>query len=153
MTKYSLLWTLNGILIVVFQLGITWLNRWVNRPYAQVFIGMFTIGFSFVLLLYAHSYSWFVAAMVVLTIGEATALPTMPAIVNSLSPVAVKGKYQGILNAFSSLGKAIGPLFGGLMIEATSYHILFIICAISIFVMEIIVVFVIKIKRAKAVEY
>ena len=153
MTKYSLLWTLNGILIVVFQLGITWLNRWVNRPYAQVFIGMFTIGFSFVLLLYAHSYSWFVAAMVVLTIGEATALPTMPAIVNSLSPVAVKGKYQGILNAFSSLGKAIGPLFGGLMIEATSYHILFIICAISIFVMEIIVVFVIKIKQAKAIEY
>ena len=66
---------------------------------------------------------------------------------------SVKGKYQGILNAFSSLGKAIGPLFGGLMIEATSYHILFIICAISIFVMEIIVVFVIKIKQAKAVEY
>ena len=153
MTKYSLLWTLNGILIVVFQLGITWLNRWVNRPYAQVFIGMFTIGFSFVLLLHAHSYSWFVAAMVILTIGEATALPTMPAIVNSLSPVAVKGKYQGILNAFSSIGKAIGPLFGGLMIEATSYHILFIICAVSIFVMEIIVFLVVKIKRARVVEY
>lgn len=153
MTKYSLLWTLNGILIVVLQLGLTWLNRWVNRPYMQVFIGMFTIGFSFVLLLYAHSYGWFVAAMVVLTIGEATALPTMPAIVNSLSPVAVKGKYQGILNAFSSIGKAIGPLFGGLMIEATSYHILFVICAVAIFVMEAIVLLVVKVKRAGSVEY
>lgn len=153
MTKYSLLWTLNGILIVVLQLAITWLNRWYNHPYVQVFLGIFTIGFSFVLLLFARSYGWFVAAMVVLTIGEATALPTMPAIVNSLSPVDVKGKYQGILNAFSSLGKAIGPLFGGLMIEATSYHILFVICAVSIFVMEAIVMIVVKVKQAKAVEY
>lgn len=153
MTKYSLLWTLNGILIVVLQLGITYLNRWYNRPYLQVFLGIFTIGFSFVLLLFARSYSWFVAAMVVLTIGEATALPTMPAIVNSLSPVAVKGKYQGILNAFSSLGKAFGPLFGGLMIEATSYHILFVICAVSIFVMEAIVLVVVKLKQSKVTEY
>lgn len=153
MTKYSLLWTLNGILIVIFQLGITWLNRWIDRPYLQVFIGMFTIGFSFVLLLAAHSYAWFVAAMVVLTIGEATALPTMPAIVNSLSPADVKGKYQGILNAFASAGKAIGPLFGGLVIEASSYHSLFIVCAASIFVMEVIVIVVVKMKQSRAVEY
>ena len=153
MTKYSLLWTLNGILIVVFQLGLTWLNRWVNRPYAQVFIGIFTIGFSFVLLLYAHSYGWFVAAMVVLTIGEATALPTMPAIVNSLSPVAVKGKYQGILNAFSSLGKAIGPLFGGILIELSSYRILFVVCAVAVFVTLAIVFIVVKSNQSRTVHY
>ncbi|WP_076460291.1 MDR family MFS transporter [Limosilactobacillus caccae] len=153
MTKYSLLWTLNGVLIVVLQLGITYLNRWYNRPYLQVFLGIFTIGFSFVLLLFARSYGWFVAAMVILTIGEATALPTMPAIVNSLSPAAVKGKYQGILNAFSSLGKAFGPLFGGLMIEASSYHVLFVICAASIFVMEAIVMVVVKLQQSKVTEY
>lgn len=153
MTKYSLLWTLNGVLIVVIQLLLTWLNRWYNNPYAQVFIGIFTIGLSFVLLLFAKSYIWYVIAMVILTIGEATAFPTMPAIVNSLSPVDVKGKYQGILNAFSSLGKAFGPLFGGLIIGAASYHILFVICAAAIFVMEAIVWAVVQINKSRTVKY
>lgn len=153
MTKYSLLWTLNGILIVIMQLLLTWLNRWINNPYAQVFIGIFTIGFSFVLLLFAKNYLWFVFAMVVLTIGEATAFPTMPAIVNTLSPVEVKGKYQGILNAFSSLGKAFGPLFGGVIIGAASYRSLFIICAASIFVTEVIVWIIVKAQKSRTIRY
>jgi MFS family permease len=153
MTKYSLLWTLNGILVVLMQLLLTWLNRWLNSPYLQVFVGIFTIGFSFVLLLFAKSYIWYVIAMVILTIGEATAFPTIPAIVNNLSPAEVKGKYQGILNAFSSLGKAFGPLFGGLIIGAASYHILFIVCAASIFVMEAVVLVIVKLKKAETIKY
>lgn len=101
----------------------------------------------------AKTYAWFILAMVVLTIGEATAIPTMPAIVNSLSPVAVKGKYQGILNAYSSLGKAFGPLFGGLVIGAASYHVLFVICAASILVVELIILLVAKLKRQATKEF
>lgn len=153
MTKYSLLWTINGILIVLAQLALSWINRWYNNPYMLVYIGTFTIALSFVLLLVAKTYAWFILAMVVLTIGEATAIPTMPAIVNSLSPVAVKGKYQGILNAYSSLGKAFGPLFGGLVIGAASYHVLFVICAASIFVVELIILLVAKLKRQATKEF
>lgn len=153
MTKYSLLWTINGILIVLCQLFISWLNRWYNNPYMLVYIGTFTIALSFILLLAAKSYAWYILAMVVLTIGEATVIPTMPAIVNSLSPVAVKGKYQGILNAYSSLGKAFGPLFGGLVIGAASYHLLFIICAVAIFAVELVILLVARLKRQATKEY
>ncbi|MDO4903095.1 MAG: MFS transporter [Limosilactobacillus sp.] len=153
MTQYSLLWTINGILIVVCQLLISWISQYHNNPYLMVYIGTFTIALSFVLLLVANSYWWYILAMVVLTIGEATAIPTMPAIVNSLSPSDVKGKYQGILNAYASAGKAIGPLFGGLVIGAASYHVLFIICAIAIFVIEIIILVVAKLKRAQTEEF
>lgn len=153
MTKYSLLWTINGILIVLCQLLISWLNRWYNNPYMLVYIGTFTLALSFVFLLAAKSYAWYIFAMVVLTIGEATVIPTMPAIVNSLSPVTVKGKYQGILNAYSSLGKAFGPLFGGLVIGAASYHLLFIICALAIFAVEIMVLVITRFKRQQTKEY
>lgn len=153
MTKYSLLWTINGILIVLAQLALSWINRWYNNPYMLVYIGTFTIALSFVLLLVAKTYGWFILAMVVLTIGEATAIPTIPAIVNSLSPVAVKGKYQGILNAYSSLGKAFGPLFGGLVIGAASYHVLFVICAASILAIEVIILLVAKLKRQATKEF
>lgn len=153
MTKYSLLWTINGILIVLCQLLISWLNRWYNNPYMLVYIGTFTLALSFVFLLAAKSYAWYIFAMVVLTIGEATVIPTMPAIVNSLSPVTVKGKYQGILNAYSSLGKAFGPLFGGLVIGAASYHLLFIICALAIFGVEIMILVITRLKRQQTKEY
>ena len=153
MTKYSLLWTINGILIVLCQLLISWLNRWYNNPYMLVYIGTFTLALSFVFLLAAKSYAWYIFAMVVLTIGEATVIPTMPAIVNSLSPVTVKGKYQGILNAYSSLGKAFGPLFGGLVIGAASYHLLFIICALAIFAVEVVVLVITRLKRQQTKEY
>lgn len=153
MTKYSLLWTINGVLVVVSQLVLSWLSRWYNNPYMLVYIGTLTIGLSFVLLLAAKSYGWYILAMVVLTIGEATVIPTMPAIVNSLSPVAVKGKYQGILNAYSSLGKAIGPLFGGLVIGAASYHFLFIVCAVAIFAVEAMILLVVLLKRPQTKTY
>lgn len=153
MTKYSLLWTLNGVLIVIIQLIITWINRYRSNLYLQVFLGIFTVGFSFVLLLFAKSYVWFVLAMTVLTIGEATAFPTMPAIVNELSPVNIKGKYQGILNAFSSLGKAIGPLFGGILIELSSYRILFVVCAVAVFATLAVVFVVVKANQSRTVRY
>ena len=153
MTKYSLLWTLNGVLIVIIQLIITWINRYHTNLYLQVFLGIFTVGFSFVLLLFAKSYIWFVLAMTILTIGEATAFPTMPAIVNELSSVAIKGKYQGILNAFSSLGKAIGPLFGGALIELSSYRSLFIVCAVAVFATLVVVFVVVKANQKRTVRY
>ena len=89
----------------------------------------------------------FVLAMVVLTLGEATAFPTIPAIINLLSPVDDKGKYQGMLNAFASTGKAIGPLFGGLIIERFSYRPLFVICAVSILVVEAVVIAVVMARQ------
>lgn len=153
MTKYSLLWTLNGVLIVIIQLIITWINRYRTNLYLQVFLGIFTVALSFIILLFAKSYLWYVLAMVVLTIGEATALPTMPAIVNELSPVTVKGKYQGILNAFSSIGKAIGPLFGGIVIEIASYRILFVVCALSVMLVLIAVFIIVQLNQAKTVRY
>ena len=153
MTKYSLLWTLNGVLIVIIQLIITWINRYRTNLYLQVFLGIFTVALSFIILLFAKSYLWYVLAMVVLTIGEATAFPTMPAIVNELSPVTVKGKYQGILNAFSSIGKAIGPLFGGIVIEIASYRILFVVCALSVMLVLIAVFIIVQLNQAKTVRY
>lgn len=82
---------------------------------------------SFVVLIFAKTYPFFILAMVTLTIGEATALPTIPALVNTLTPIEAKGRYQGLIQSWASAGRALGPLFGGLVIEMSSYTALFII--------------------------
>ncbi|WP_137596755.1 MDR family MFS transporter [Paucilactobacillus kaifaensis] len=150
MTLYSLLWTINAGLIVVLQIIINWLAHYLKNIYLQVYLGILFCALSFVILLFAHNYAAFVAAMVVLTIGEATAFPTMPAIVNDLSPLEAKGKYQGLMNAFSSAGKALGPLFGGMIIEGFSYRILFVVCSLSIVAVGIIVVTIVSLQGNKA---
>jgi MFS family permease len=129
--KYSLLWTLNGFLIVVFQLGVGYLSKFFNTLNMQIYLGTFFLSVSFIFLFFAHQYSIFVVSMVVLTMGEALIVPAVPAYVNELTTPQKKGKYQGFVNSFSSFGRALGPLFGGVIIENVNYKVLFIICIIA----------------------
>ncbi|MCH5465595.1 MDR family MFS transporter [Levilactobacillus tujiorum] len=131
MKDYSLLWTLNAGLIVAFQALINWFSHYFSNLYLQVYAGIFFVAVSFVTLIFAKDYLHFVIAMVILTMGEATAFPAIPAIVNNLTPTAVKGKYQGMANAWASVGKAVGPLFGGIVIDHSSYTLLFIVAAVA----------------------
>lgn len=125
--NYSFLWTINGGVIVVSQIIINWISRYHENMILEVFFGVLLMSLSFVVLIFAKTYPFFVLAMVTLTIGEATALPTIPALVNTLTPVEAKGRYQGLIQSWASAGRALGPLFGGLVIEMSSYPALFII--------------------------
>ncbi|MDT7013292.1 MFS transporter [Levilactobacillus namurensis] len=131
---YSLLWTINAGLIVTFQIILNRLAHYFHSLYVQVYAGILFVALSFVTLIFAKDYLHFVLAMVILTMGEATAFPAIPAIVNQLTPAVVKGKYQGMANAWASVGRAFGPLFGGLVIDFASYTALFVIAAIAIVV-------------------
>lgn len=153
MAKYSLLWTMNAGLIAIIQVVMSKMTRFLKNPYYQIYVGILFCAGSFFVLIFAHSYSAFVVAMIILTVGEATAFPTVPAVVNMLSPQSVKGKYQGLTNAFSSVGKALGPLFGGLIIEGASYKILFIVCASSIVAVDIIIMTVVGWKKKHLTIY
>lgn len=153
MPMYSMLWTINAGLIVLLQIVMSWVNHHIKNIYLPVYVGVCFCAASYFVLLWAHDYTGFLIAMIVLTIGEATAFPAIPAIVNDLSPVAVKGKYQGLTNAFSSVGKALGPLFGGIIIEAGSYRLLFIICAVAVLVVNVAIFVIVKARQKHVIYY
>ena len=135
LSHYSLLWTLNAALIVIVQLVLVKISRYVKNVMHQIYFGLAMLGVSFLILLLAKVYPIFVVAMVVLTLGEATALPAIPALINELTPQAIKGRYLGLANSFAAAGRAIGPLFGGLIIEGASYHTLFVIAGVTNFIL------------------
>lgn len=99
MRDYSLLWTINATLIVVFQALLNWLSSFFTNLYLQVYAGIFFVALSFVTLIFAKDYLHFVIAMVILTMGEATAFPAIPAIVNSLTPNARHGQRVGVVRS------------------------------------------------------
>lgn len=153
--NYSFLWTLNAALIVVIQLFLNWFNEHVNgiRIIYQILFGLVMVAISFLILITARTYAFFVIAMIALTIGEATASPAIPALVNDLTPRAIKGRYQGFVNSWGSVGRALGPLFGGLVIDWLNYRSLFIIAAAGIFILVTILSFIWLKTRHDLVRY
>ncbi len=89
--------------------------------------------------------------MILLTFGEALAFPQVPVIINQLTPNEVKGKYLGLVNSFGSAGRAIAPLFGGLVIEGFGYRNLFLI-AIIFNLAILIIVYLVRLRVGNNVK-
>lgn len=134
--QYSLLWTINGVLIGVFQLIINMLNVSANRKtmIAQILFGLGLFGLAFLVLPFAKTFAVFAIAMAITTLGETIAFPMVPVLVNEITPMDLKGRYQGVLSAAPSLGRAIGPVAGGALIEMAGYQVLFDTAAVMSFV-------------------
>lgn len=116
--QYSLLWTINGLLIIAAQPLIAPLvKRWENNLKRQLVFGVVLIAISFGIVAFAGDFKMFAAAMVVLTFGEMFYTPVLPTIANQLAPKGLQGFYQGIINSAATAGRMIGPLFGGIMVD------------------------------------
>ena len=137
---YSLLWTLNASVIVIMQ-GI--LARFPNifkNLFHQIIFGICMFSLSFITLFFAKDFAHFGLSMFILTLGESTAFPAIPAYVNDLSPKTSKGKYQGATMVASGIGRAFGPLFGGLVIDQAGYIPFFWVAAIVIALMIVMMI-------------
>lgn len=130
---YSMLWTLNGILIIIGQPLVNKLSPYM-RLSTQIVIGIFIFALSFFLLIFARTLLAFTIDFVILTIGEMTSFAGLPAWITQLTNVNEAGHYQGLLNIMMSVGRAIGPLYGGYIIEKGSYQDLF----LSVFGMMVV---------------
>lgn len=129
LSQYSVLWSINGVLIAAVQLILNFTNATERRSmmFIQIFGGFVFIAGSFLVLSHSVHYVGFIVAMSVITIGEATAFPMIPALVNELSPFEKKGHFQGLAGSASGLGRAFGPLMGGIVIQSAGYQSLFLL--------------------------
>lgn len=126
---YSLLWTINGLLIVCGQPLVNMLSPYV-RLSTQIIIGLVVFASSFIILIFSHSLAGFTVSMIILTIGDMLSLPGAPAWVATMTTLDEAGHYQGLVSMTSSIGRAIGPLYGGFAIDEWNYQFLFTSCVI-----------------------
>ncbi|HYG60355.1 MAG TPA: MFS transporter, partial [Symbiobacteriaceae bacterium] len=121
LSGYSLLWTLNGLVIVAGQPVIALVVRYVRSTAGQLVLGTVLYLASFGLLLAWDTYPAFVAAMVILTFGEMLLWPGIPAAVSEISPPARRGFLQGFIGSAATAGRMLGPLLGGLLYDRFGY--------------------------------
>lgn len=131
--EYSLLWTMNGALILVTQPLIKpIISRLEHRIKTQMIIGIVIFMASFVVVSYAEDYTMFIVAMVVLTLGEVFIWPAVPTLAGQLAPKGREGFYQGIVNSMATIGRMIGPFAGGILVDVYGIQAMFFVFTLLI---------------------
>jgi MFS family permease len=108
---YGLLLSINGALVVVFELAITaWTQRLPQQP--MIALGYALSGIGIALMGLATSIPALTATVIVWTIGEMIYAPVSGAYVTALAPERLRGRYMGLWHLMFSAGLLIGPAAG-----------------------------------------
>jgi MFS family permease len=112
--QYGFLPTTNGIMIVLFQLGITaWTKKHSSHnilALGSAFYGIATLSIAFM-----TGFWGFWSSMVLLTIGEMILVPTSSTFAANLAPADMRGRYMSLYSLTWGLSMGIGPVLGGLL--------------------------------------
>ncbi len=113
---YGVLISLNGALIVFFELAITnYAQRF--RFLHAVAAGYLLIGIGFALTGVAHSVPALAGTVLIWTLGEMINAPSASAWVSKIAPERFRGRYMGMLSVAWSIGMLAGPPLGTLLFE------------------------------------
>ena len=109
--QIGLLFSINTLIIVAMEMVlIESLRRY--QDLRIIAVGAFLICEGFAILSFGESYRFAIAAVLVWTLGEMTAMPTMLAYVARTSPVSDRSKRIGIYSTTVALGFVFAPLLG-----------------------------------------
>ena len=118
--SYSVLWTLNGVLILAGQPATSWVARRWPAARHQLLVGSGLFCTAYGLLMLSHAYAGYVVAMVLGTLGEMLVWPAVPTAAARLAPAGQEGRYQGWVASATSAGRMVGPLVGGLLVAGVA---------------------------------
>ncbi|MEO0149913.1 MAG: MFS transporter [candidate division WOR-3 bacterium] len=110
------LFSLNGLLIILFQLPITKLLEKLGYTLSVVSGGiLFALGY--IVLFLSQNYTHLIFAVVFITLGEMFVFPVIMASASNRAPEGELGAYMGFWSTFQGMGYSLGPSWGGLLFE------------------------------------
>ncbi|MBI2829810.1 MAG: MFS transporter [Chloroflexi bacterium] len=115
--QYGFLLTLNGIVVVLLQYPVSRLLSPLPKHTALALGGLF-YGLGYLMFSWVGGYNMAMAAIVVITLGENIFTPTSYAVVGESSPEKLRGHYTGFFGLSETLGISLGPLLGGILLDA-----------------------------------
>lgn len=114
--QYGMAIAVNGFLIILVTIPVS--NMAAKWPrFETVAVSAVLVGLGFGSTALASTLPLFALSVAIWTIGEIAATSVAPTIIADLSPVELRGLYQGIFGAAWGLAYFIGPLAGGWVYE------------------------------------
>jgi MFS family permease len=115
--QYGSLLTLNGLIIVVFQYPVTLLLKRMKMNVALV-LGALFYGAGYFFFTWVGPYGLAIWAMTLVTSGEIIIAPLTSSIVGEMASTNWRGRYMAFYGLSDAMGMAIGPLMGGILLDA-----------------------------------
>lgn len=113
---YGWILSLNAAMVVLFQFPIT--RRIENSPpFVMMALGMLLYAIGFAMYGFVSAYTFFLLAMVVITIGEMIVAPVGQALVAKFSPEDMRGRYMAVFGFSWAIPFAVGPYLAGLVLD------------------------------------
>jgi MFS family permease len=115
---YGSLISLNGLLIVLFELPIASVTQRLPRRSVMA-VGLLVMGAGFGFIGLAASVFLLALAVTIWTLGEITFMPVAGAYVADVAPEAMRGRYQGAWGMTFASAFVLGPLLGTLLFSVS----------------------------------
>jgi MFS family permease len=126
-SQFGGLIALNGLLIVLLQPAAGELITGRSRPIVLAIASLF-MGVGFGMNAWAHSLAAYAASVAVWTLGEILFAPASTTLVADMSPVAMRGRYQGVFATAFTGAFAAAPAVGGYVLAHAGARVLWIAC-------------------------
>jgi len=125
--NYGLLLSINAIMVVFMQF---WVTRRLEKfkPMLMMAAGSLLYAIGFTMYGFVQGFVLFVAAMVVITIGEMVVSPFQQSVVASFAPEDMRGRYMAVSGLSWSISFTVGPYFAGLILESANPNLLWMTC-------------------------
>ncbi len=113
---YGYILSLNAAMVVVMQF---WITRKI-KPVAPMVLmawGNLLYALGFAMYGFVSQYWLFLAAMVIITVGEMVIAPVAQTLVANLAPADMRGRYMAFFGISWGAASAVGPLAAGIVID------------------------------------
>jgi MFS family permease len=111
------LYAINGLMVVFLQFPVARLiSRF--RMTNAISMGAFLYAIGYFAVAFTNDFFTLAFCMAVISMGEIVVSPASSNLVANMSPENMRGRYMGIYGLFSSFGWSMGPLAGGVLMDA-----------------------------------
>ena len=127
--RYGWLLSINAIIVVLFQF---WVTRRLEKykPLLMMAAGSLLYAVGFALYGFVPTFGLFVAAMIIITIGEMVVSPFQQSLVASFAPEHMRGRYMAVSGLSWSISFTVGPYFAGLILDSANPSLLWAFCGL-----------------------
>lgn len=113
---YGFLLTTSAITVVIFQFTVTRLIKF-RPPFLMMALGTLFYMLGFSMFGFVQPYWLFLAAMVVITLGEMIIMPTTQALAANFAPEDMRGRYMAVFGLSWMLPATVGPGAAGVILD------------------------------------
>jgi MFS family permease len=131
---YGFMLTASAIVVILFQFSVTRFSK-KKPPFVVMAAGTLFYMLGFSMFGFISQYWLFVAAIVIITIGEMLVVPTSQSLATNFAPEEMRGRYMGVFGMVWMIPATFGPGLAGVILDNYNPNLLWyiggVLCGIS----------------------